>query len=202
MNVSYRQQRQLVKMKYCDTISINVSSASGLLYHTFAVNDVNDPDVTSTGHQPLGYDIMAEKYSFYKVLGSRIRVTHVTTAADGGVPGIFGVTVADMVGSNYQDYKNAIEQSRNNTWRVAGDLGYTRNQYIVRKWSLKKATGYHLAGKQDDSWGAYTTTGPTEKQYYHIWASPILSNDPNTMVFLVEIEYIVLFGSPKQNNTD
>lgn len=56
-----------VRLTYCDTIRKDVSYGAGT-GHVFATNSIFDPDVTSTGHQPLGRDLWASMYDYYTVL--------------------------------------------------------------------------------------------------------------------------------------
>lgn len=47
----------------------------------YAANGMYDPDLTGTGHQPLGYDQMATLYNDYRVHGVTVKVTgYVKTA--------------------------------------------------------------------------------------------------------------------------
>jgi hypothetical protein len=61
-----RQRR--VKLVYAD--HLNLTGASGLLTnHQYRLNSCFDPDFTSTGHQPMGFDQWGAFYNHYVVLG-------------------------------------------------------------------------------------------------------------------------------------
>lgn len=44
-------------------------------YHTFALNNVYDPDFTGVGLQPLGFDQYSQFYGRYRVIGLRYVIT-------------------------------------------------------------------------------------------------------------------------------
>jgi len=62
-----------VTLKYCDVIRVAVAAAT-TAHQAFRANSIFDPDLTGTGHQPLGRDQLAAMYSEYEVLSSRLRV--------------------------------------------------------------------------------------------------------------------------------
>lgn len=77
-------------LRYVDTVTIDPGAAS-ILKHTFSANGLFDPDITSTGHQPLMYDEYSALYKQYRVISSKIKITPVMTATGTGVPGFYGV---------------------------------------------------------------------------------------------------------------
>ncbi len=78
-------------MRYCDTITITCTSGA-IGKYVFRVNDLYDPDVTGTGHQPLYRDSFASIYDFYVVTKSHSKITFSNTSA---VPVHCGVTLED-----------------------------------------------------------------------------------------------------------
>lgn len=66
--------RVVKKLRYSDTVTL--TATSGLLAtYVFRANDLYDPDFTSTGHQPMGFDQMMQNYNHFVVLKSRATVT-------------------------------------------------------------------------------------------------------------------------------
>lgn len=50
-------QRYICRMKYCDTFSLNTEGSTvGVVTHRFRLNSIFDPNLTSTGHKPYGFD--------------------------------------------------------------------------------------------------------------------------------------------------
>lgn len=50
-------QRYICKMKYCDTFTLDTTgSIPGVVVHRFRLNSIYDPNLTSGGHKPYGFD--------------------------------------------------------------------------------------------------------------------------------------------------
>ncbi len=62
-----------VRLTYADSIGKDVTPGTGS-YHVFATNSIYDPDVTGTGHQPLGRDLWVSQYEYYTVLACHYRI--------------------------------------------------------------------------------------------------------------------------------
>ena len=78
------------KLRYTDTIVLDAPS-DGTAYHTFRANNIFDPDYSGTGHQPRHFDMLAEIYDNYTVIGSKISakiVGYANTSDDAQAIGI------------------------------------------------------------------------------------------------------------------
>lgn len=60
-------------LKYVDTVTVALSSGEGA--QLYSANGLFDPNVTGSGHQPLGFDQMMLFYHHYTAITSRIKVT-------------------------------------------------------------------------------------------------------------------------------
>jgi hypothetical protein len=61
-------------LRYSTTFQLTCTSGATATY-VFRANDLFDPDYTSTGHQPMGFDQMMLSYNHFCVTHSTIRVT-------------------------------------------------------------------------------------------------------------------------------
>lgn len=77
-------QRYICKMKYCEAFSLNTSgSTTGVVAYRFRLNSVQDPNLTSGGHRPYGYDQLlgipgvAQQglYNRYRVISCHYAIT-------------------------------------------------------------------------------------------------------------------------------
>jgi len=65
-------------MKYSDRLDFQVTS--GLTGHyVYRGNSLFDPDYSSGGHQPSGYNFWKQAYDRYRVFASRIKIHLIST---------------------------------------------------------------------------------------------------------------------------
>lgn len=68
------------RLRYSSNFTL--ASASGVVSsYVLAANGMFDPDVTGTGHQPMGFDQMMLSYEHYTVISARLTCTFRNTAA-------------------------------------------------------------------------------------------------------------------------
>lgn len=60
-------QRYICKMKYCEVRQTTGPIGGGLVQYNFNLNSIYDPNLTGVGHQPYGYDQLADLYNRYRV---------------------------------------------------------------------------------------------------------------------------------------
>lgn len=73
--------RRIVTLTYSQNVSINPGVSGTLATHRFACNGLYKPDITTTGHQPLGYDQLKVFYAKQTVLKSTIIATFSATSS-------------------------------------------------------------------------------------------------------------------------
>jgi len=61
------------KLRYSTTLTLTATSGV-ITSYLFTANGLYDPDVTGTGHQPMGFDQLMLSYNHYCVLSSTINV--------------------------------------------------------------------------------------------------------------------------------
>lgn len=68
--------RYFTKLRYTDIHGMSFTGGSGVpATQSYRINSIFDPDLTGTGHQPLGHDEMATLYNRYRVYGMKYRIT-------------------------------------------------------------------------------------------------------------------------------
>ncbi len=60
-------QTLIRKLRYCDRLEIDPGASSALGEHFFSCVGLFDPDITGTGHQPMGFDQYMALYDHYQV---------------------------------------------------------------------------------------------------------------------------------------
>jgi hypothetical protein len=81
-----------VNLVYCDTFDVSSAYGAQGLFQ-FAINDAYDPNYTSTGHQPMGFDQWALFYNHYVVETCAYELSVVT--ADTSTPMTYVVQLSD-----------------------------------------------------------------------------------------------------------
>jgi len=177
-----------VKLKYGHHVdfSNNLSAT-----YEWKANSAYDPDKTSIGNQPLGFDQWASFYSKYIVHASKFKVT----VSTGGAPLVCGL---------YPDYDgnggsitipHLIDKPESTYMMVAKNDGSQSMEYYC------KIQDYFGLSKpltsQDLEYGAPTSTDPDKTA---IMAFKIESLDLNLVQVnaLFEITYYVEFYEPKE----
>ncbi len=116
-------QKIRARLNYVEDFTFTPNAAtSGWV---FSANSLYDPDVTSTGHQPMGFDQIMLFYQYYTVIRSRIKVIlRQNVAGDGNytIGAGLKVTTSSSLGSSwYQEIESGnVEYSYLNAPPVNG----------------------------------------------------------------------------------
>jgi hypothetical protein len=146
--------QQKVKLIYADKVTL--TGASGLIEnYQFRLNSLYDPDLTSTGHQPFGFDQWALFYESYVVTKATYEVY--CQPSTGSTPVLVSAYVSDD--ASYPGVMNTIAEN-------GGDvrLGSVQSPEYVFKGELDIAKYYRRAGSLtlDSALRALTSANPSE----------------------------------------
>lgn len=185
------------KLKYVTAISMNPPTA-GRSHHVFRANDLYDPDLTSVGHQPRGFDQLMAAYRSFTVIGSKITITQQTTVSAGN--GYLMLTHsgdADPLSGELND-PSAFESTFlvNKPIILADASGASRKTRLGSQVSIKKYFKQKILGENDFAGSA--ASGPNKQSYWTVYYQNLNSGDPETQTFLIELEYIAVFRQPIQ----
>lgn len=183
--------QRLVKFKYFHRGNELNPPAGGLSTYIFRANSLYDPDYSSVGHSVRGFDQLMTLYDHYTVIGSKITLklgtdTGLTTSLIAGIALRDSVTVpSDVV--DYIEGRNVrhIMMSHNNDSRT-----------VSQKFSCKRFLGVSHPLAEKDVQGS-VSSNPSEQAYFHLFASPVVNADVDSIDMSVEIEYIAILTEPK-----
>lgn len=147
-------------LKYVSHISVTQI----LNTQTYRGNSLFDPDFTSIGHQPLGFDEYALIYDRYFVYSSTINVIAVNNSTS--VP----AHIALMPGSSTTPVSTDPTVMKEQAYCKYKILPISRGTGIVslfNRSSTKKMRGETVL---DDSFGAITNNTPQRQWYWHLIA--------------------------------
>lgn len=145
--------RYICKMKYATTVSTDLTGQ-----YIFNLNSLFDPDRTSFGHQPYGYDNLTVLYNRYRVISCGWRIC--MPANYNGVSILLGSLPNNDPGISYLNDGEMRENPR--TKYVLQNPGATS---LVLKGKQNIATLMGRTKQQymaDDSYQAVTTASPNE----------------------------------------
>lgn len=185
---TYRGQEQLL-----------IQTLGGRAYWHIAVNDLHDPDVTYTGHQPAGWDQLRVFYLYATVV--RVRVTWTIgdpkATAGGQDDPINAVTMFQPTAGAYANMPNMAEQD---TAQVRMISSYPNKPTVIKRGWFRPSKGAGL-NLFDATYrcGAQASASPTTR-YYHtlmiVRADDTLSQTGEVAIS-VKIEYdTILYNRP------
>lgn len=184
--------KKLVKLKYNETLQLNPGAAGAIATYVFSANGMYDPNVTSTGHQPRGFDQLMALYNQYTVIGSKINVTFIKggSQATSDVVGVClrKTSTVDTSLAGYLEDRNVRYSalSSNSTYRV-----------VKKAFSTKKFLGVSHP-LSEDTVKADASNNPTLQGFFHLFAGPTYSVDSEAIDVNVCIEFTAILTEPIQ----
>jgi len=179
-------------MKYAE----NFTATTGITQdYQFRTNSIFDPDLTFTGHQPLGYDQISPLYDHYRVYSVAYKVviqsatTSYTPATVCVVPTNSSTSIANPIGT-------AIEHAGSNFKLTSSGANAITLYGSVDNWILNGKTRAQYAA--DDVTAAAINTNPTEVLILHV--AMACTDDASTLSLagVIELVYDVEFFDPAQ----
>jgi hypothetical protein len=178
-------------LRYYEGVSLTASGSVG--GYVFSANGLFDPNITGTGHQPMGFDQIMLSYEHYTVTRARINVVAQNTSAT-GVPQV----VVQLAASNtLATVSQAImELGMLAKVHLNASPGYGCTQQIKQAVDIGKFGGYDDVMDNPELKGT-VAANPTEQSYFHIygWEDNAVSSAVNLDV---TIEYEAVFHEPKK----
>ena len=192
---------KVCRLRYCDMVKLDPTALeSGIAtQHVFIANSVFDPDSSGIGHQPMGFDEMAQNYNHYVVLGSKITVHFDTDVDHHQEAGQYCFLRLDDVPPLTNVNLNALME------RAQSKIAYkplntvtARKIVLSKTFSCKKFFGINKndgVSTRGDLAGLCNGANPAEKAYFTcgVMCSRTTTTDPPVIMARVQIDYIVKF---------
>ena len=189
-------RQKVVKLRYSQYGTLTNPGTGALVYQKFIANGIYDPDLTGTGHQPMGYDQMVLQYNHYIVLGSKITVQIIPPQDSSGYACVCGIYLSDDTTLPYTNYTGFIE-SQKGTYKLMNGAT-TREQSITSKFSAKGFFAVTDVKDNVDRFGQTVGDNPSEQAIFNLWYQAMDGGaGPTNLLYLATIEYIVQFSEPK-----
>lgn len=185
--------RKQVKLFYNESVAITTGALGVAGVYVFSANGVYDPNISGTGHQPIGFDQMMLFYNHYTVLRSRIILTvRATTANYGGWASVAVKGTSTTV--------TAATQVVEDGFVVFAPLGIPTSSLCVRKFEMVHDVGKFQGMKvtiDNPDLSGDAASNPSEQTYFHVSYWNDLDNTNIVAGVNVLIEYDVVFREPR-----
>jgi hypothetical protein len=182
-----------LSMRHCYTELVQVSSTTGAIgQYIFSANGMYDPNITSTGHQPMFFDEVAAVYDHYTVMSSKCKVKLFSAVAVG--VGVIAAMHVDDDTSSSSNINTICEQSTAVTEVLP--FGALHPITLSRAWNANAYFGGDIL--DNDNLQGTSAANPTEQSYYIISINATAAGT-QTLFALVEIEYTAVWDELKTN---
>jgi len=182
------------KLRYSTANIITVTSGV-LNTHVFSLNGLYDPDVSGTGHQPMGFDQIMPFYEHYHV--TKVRAQVIFSMAESDRAGSIGIKITPDTTppGSHEDF---IEEGRN-AWDTIAGAASTTNGTKELKCSVNVPAVNGLSRANflaDTSYQGTIATNPSEQTYLHVgaWSTPLQGF---SVRFDIVIDYEAVFTEPR-----
>jgi len=183
----------------------SISGAAGIYAQAnWSCNGMYDPDITGSGHQPLGFDQMMTLYNHFTVLNSKITVNAQNITADAVKMGILVNPDTSAPSSVVAGIENGNVRTiiLGGVTSTAANLIETTKQFGKLNLQLDVASNFGRKTQRelvdDDQLTGTAGSNPAEQSYYTIFGYTPFSNTTWTCNFDILIEYDAIFWEPKK----
>lgn len=160
-------RKLITRMKYNDQVTIDPAIGGICGVHVFSANGMYDPDITSTGHQPRGWDQLMTMYDHAVVLGSSITFE---VSPDDNYPLIFGIAAVDRSSANAS--VNTYLESTKVVYKTIGAGSSGQPKRVSMRLNPNKFLSRSKPLSDPDLKNS-TGSNPTEQAYYHCFIAAL-----------------------------
>lgn len=180
------------KMRYFDTVAISTGVSVAGTY-VFSANGLYDPDVTGTGHQPMGFDQMMLSYEHYIGIRSRMTIqVRNTSSAQSAHIGIIQNSFATPNTDIQRNIENGhLVMQQLNATPYEGSMRTLTSIMDVAKFGTVKDI------LDDPEYQGNLSANPAEQSYFHISFWNTDNASVGTCIVNVTIEYEAIFREPR-----
>ena len=192
-------KKQLMKFRYVEHFLLDPGTGTCSDY-VFRANSMFDPNYTSAGHQPYGFDQwIGVFYNHFVVLGSKASAIFTSPSESVGAGTVLcGIELKDSTSAITGQYASQIMERPRGNFKLMLNSDTSRGAVKVnKKFSAKNFFRVKdIIG--DDVYKGSASTNPSEQSYFHVWAA---AQDQVTNIAAINvtltIDYIVALLEPK-----
>jgi len=185
------------RMRYSESFTGSCTAGAITSTQMFRANDLFDPNLTGTGHQPMGFDQLMLWYNHAFVVWSKITCVFKNTAAT--IPTVCIRMDADSGALTDYDRIKEFGGCVTETLEVKGSYGANKSLSLTA--DICKLQGVKRSNITScTALSCTAAASPAEVSYYHVtmWDTTAASG---SMQVDVVIEYIAQFCEPRDLNS-
>lgn len=161
-------------------------TASVMTPYVYSLNGLYDPNITSTGHQPMYFDQLMSIYNHYQVIAAKVTFQPLSASVN---QLSWCIVEADSASTT----NSAYDGERPGAQVLSGMGAYLSGQKLFLTYSARKTFGPGAIGDADLIGTA--SANPSEQSYLHIQCSAMSGlSVSETLYFRVHIEYYTEFS--------
>lgn len=175
--------------------TVNPGVAGVATAYYFSANGLYDPNITGTGHQPVGFDQMMAMFDHYTVIGARAKFQFYSI--DGTYKQLVLVGLDDAT-TQPLDIGQTLENGTCR-WKLISNAsaGDQQTHTLSYKVNPAKFLGRSKPMSCSELRGD-ASNNPEEQVYFKIVCSPQDGTDTAGIECMVTIDYTVIFTEPKE----
>jgi len=186
--------RTIKYLRYSTNFQL-VSTAGAVASYVFGANALYDPDITGTGHQPMGFDQMMQFFSHYTVIRSKL----ILVAANATSTPMQVCLRYDAAGTPLTVIERILENGGNVNTHLDISGSTNAQKEISLICDIAKLQGVNpLALTADNTLRGDVASNPAELTYFHVQLFSA-SGFTGTVNFDILIEYTAYFTEPRDD---
>jgi len=192
--------RKRGQLYYERGLSVTAPVTGNVAGYLFSCNGAFDPNITGTGHQPMGFDQMMSMYNQYTVIQTSINIHYAPLATLIARAALTLLPSTTIPTDPSQLMENGLTVS--NVYDVLGTSILTRVPSLSLNCDLKRYFGRRSDAELKDDVNLYGTAAanPTEQAYFAfcVWQLNANGSDTTVVQFDVLLEYDIMYWEPKK----
>lgn len=186
--------RHKARLRYADVVTIGTFGVTAVGW-VFSANGLYDPDITGTGHQPLGFDQLMTFFNHYTVTQSWINVTFLNSATNTPCMVALSVQRASSPLSSYQRVLECGDAVFGNCGAITGSGGPPGT---VLRHHVKVANFQSIPNVlNDDTLRGTAAANPATQMYFVLYVTGLTTSDQSISAQVV-IDFEAVFTEPLQ----
>jgi len=181
------------KLLYNETVSIAPTGAASTAY-VYSANGLFDPNITSTGHQPMGFDQLMLLYEHYTVTSAKITVSCNNESTESAFWGIAFFPDSSVETNPQKLVENGMLKR---SWTSA-KADHNAQGWLTHQAVIKNINGVSRNIVGDDLYRGASDSNPTEQTYFHIFGYNSANTNATALRLDVLIEYDAVFTEPRK----